>query len=728
MPFLLSLVIIGAVAYYFYKDRSKPKDESPKTEPSAPKQETQKPKTPSPKAEAPKKASAPKAKPSPVKLAFPYPAKHPGGCRFPGTSEISNFQECGEEPIQLHESEFEEWWFFCEDSDKPCWSYVGTDKAGHCILQRRYRHGSMETGYTFEKRFFTIKRNVMASIFSLALIEGHMDRYDYFQQVEKFDCLFPPTGDPEKDGPEVLLPPQELLDKPSEEEIAAAKREAERQQMYNQVIWDDGVRKLFFAGTTPKLIYKGKEYYFSGHGYEPMTIILDKDGEVAYIHNSFLVEEECREFVKNPKYLCTTITGHKHNAKHFCMLLTTAIDYGYDWQINDLEFKMFSLERFAQREVFYNANGIEFGMYGYEIQDDIDPAEHDDDEPKTHFEYDIMYIIVDGKEYRLEDANMKRVGQLGIFEKDRHKPKIRINGTKGSVIAAYTDDWRSGETFTPFGFPCNTKQFCEMMAYAIRSGKNDFQMEQLKKIVTGEPLESKACETVYEDDKARLWLEDNSARLRYRDKTYSFGYDGREPFATITGSNIYVIIRQGENVDATCRYFLKHPEGTIKTITGRELDIKHFCKLLCTAVAHDHGQDSEMEYYIDELERKAFELEDFRARHAKQKDSPKSDRICIVYNRESVCMADDYVNKSLKIKWSDSATLEYLINYLIKYHEDSGYAAIPFTGGDAQWRIMAGETALAEVNDSGQVLSYCGNNPRATLRELGISEIYGKRV
>ncbi len=431
--------------------------------------------------------------------------------------------------------------------------------------------------------------------------------------------------------------------KPKDESL---KTEPSVRKEQNKVVWEDSERKLFFAGNTPKLIYNGKEYYFDGHGYEPMTIILSKDGEAAYIHNSFLVEEECREFVKNPKYLCTTITGHKHNAKHFCMLLTTAIDYGYDWQINDLEFKMFSLERFAQREVFYNADGIEFGMYGYEIQDDIDPDELDD-EPKTHFEYDIMYIIVDGKEYRLEDANMKRVGQLGIFEKDRHKPKIRINGTKGSVIAAYTDDWRSGETFTPFGFPCNTKLFCEMMAYAIRSGKNDFQMEQLKKIVTGEPLESKACET---------------------------------------------------------------------------------CQLLCAAVAHDHGQDSEMEYYIDELERKAFELEDFRARHAKQKDSPKSDRICIVYNRESVCMADDYVNKSLKIKWSDSATLEYLINYLIKYHEDSGYAAIPFIGGDAQWRIMAGETALAEVNDSGQVLSYCGNNPRASLRELGISEIYGKRV
>lgn len=267
--------------------------------------------------------------------------------------------------------------------------------------------------------------------------------------------------------------------KPKDESL---KTEPSVRKEQNKVVWEDSERKLFFAGNTPKLIYNGKEYYFDGHGYEPMTIILSKDGEAAYIHNSFLVEEECREFVKNPKYLSTTITGHKHNAKHFCMLLTTAIDYGYDWQINDLEFKMFSLERFAQREVFYNADGIEFGMYGYEIQDDIDPDELDD-EPKTHFEYDIIYIIVDGKEYRLEDANMDYLGQLGIFEKGKRKPKIRINGTNGSVIAAYTDEWRSGETFTPFGRPCDTKTFCKMMAYAIREGKNEYSFDKLEHVI-----------------------------------------------------------------------------------------------------------------------------------------------------------------------------------------------------------------------------------------------------
>lgn len=255
-------------------------------------------------------------------------------------------------------------------------------------------------------------------------------------------------------------------------------QENKNNSVWNKVIWEDNERKLFFDGNTPKLIYNNEEYTFSGHGYEPMTIILGKDGVVAYIHNSFLVDEECKRFVKDPKYLCHTITGHYHNAKHFCMLLTTAIDYGFDWQIDNLEHEMFSLERFAQREIFYSADGIEFGIYGDEIDDEIDPDELDD-EPKTHFEYDIMYIIVDGKEYHLEDANMDRLGQLGIFEKGKRKPKIRINGTNGSVIAAYTDEWRSGETFTPFGFPCNTKRFCEMMAYAIREGKNEYSFKKL---------------------------------------------------------------------------------------------------------------------------------------------------------------------------------------------------------------------------------------------------------
>lgn len=239
----------------------------------------------------------------------------------------------------------------------------------------------------------------------------------------------------------------------------------------DKVVWEDSERKLFFSGTTPKLIYKGKEYHFSGHGYEPMTSIWDRDGAVAYIHNSFLVEDECKEFVKNPQYMCCTITGNCHDAQHFCRLLTTAIDCGFEWQIDELENEMFTQILWENREIFYKTDDIEFGHYGDDMDDD-----------REHFEYDVMYIIVDGKEYHLEDANMKKLGQLGIFEAGRRKPKIRIHGTNGSVIAAYSKDWRSGEVFTPFGRPCNTEMFCKMIAFAIRDGKFDYDMGKLEKM------------------------------------------------------------------------------------------------------------------------------------------------------------------------------------------------------------------------------------------------------
>ena len=399
---------------------------------------------------------------------FPFPPKYHSDCRFPETNDVSNYQEYDEEPIDMDESSFEEWRFFAEDNTKPCWSYVGTDKSGHCILQRRYRLGTMEKGFTYEKRFFIIKRNIMASCIALAFIEDYMSRKAYEDMLAKLDRLIPPTGDPAVDGPPVLVPHPDILNR---EAIRAANEENARLKILNKVVWEDSERKLFFAGTTPKLIYKGKEYHFSGNGYEPMATILDRNGAVAYIHNSFLVEEECAGFVNNPKYKCSTITGNSYNAKQFCMLLTTAVDWGFDWQIGELEDKMLTQFLWAKREIFYKTDDIEFGHYGDDMDDD-----------REHFENDVMYIIVDGKKYHLEDANMDKLGQLGIFEEGRRKPKIRIHGTNGSVIAAYCKDWRSGKTFTPFGRPCNTKMFCNMVAYAIRDGKSDYDMVKLEKM------------------------------------------------------------------------------------------------------------------------------------------------------------------------------------------------------------------------------------------------------
>jgi hypothetical protein len=407
------------------------------------------------------------------------------------------------------------------------------------------------------------------------------------------------------------------------------------------------------------------------------------------------------------------------------LLLTTAIDDGYDWQIDELESRVDELTRFETHEIWYRESGIEFGRYG----------EEEGGREPYHYEHEILYMIVDGHKYHLND-NVEEANALYLFIPGyygRKQAVLRIHGTRGAVLAAYADDWKSGKTFTPFGKPMNTEQFCEMMAYALRSGKKDFNLRELEKAFDpkDEPQKENGI-TIYEDEEARLYLEDEIARLRYKGRLYDFGYDGREPFTTIDSYSLHVVIRQGENVDATCRYFQKNPKGTIQTITGRELDAAHFCKLLCAAVAHDHGQDSDMEFYMDDLERKAFELEDYQARRKKMGEESaqkeEGETLHMVYSRESVCAADDYINKSLNIDWADFATLEDLVSYINNYHEDGGFDAIPYTGGDAKWRILSGDTPLAEVGDDGRIISFCGNDPRTPLSRLKPTKLHGERL
>lgn len=493
----------------------------------------------------------------------------------------------------------------------------------------------------------------------------------------------------------------------------------------SNVIWEDSYRRLSFEPDGLSLRYKGKTYRFGCDGHEPMAIILKRGEAVAYIHNAFDVEYECQQFLKNPDYRCTTITGRNHDAKRFCLLLTTAIDDGYDWQIDELESKVDEQTRYETREVWYQSDGIEFGRYG----------EEEGGREEHHYEHEILYMIVDGHKYHLCD-NVEEADALYFFIPGyygRKQAKLRIHGTRGAVLAAYADDWKSGKTFTPFGQPMNTEQFCAMIAYALRSGKKDFNLRELEKAFDqkDEPQKETGI-TIYEDDDARLYLEDEIARLRYKGRVYDFGYDGREPFATIDSYSLHVVIRQGENVDATCRYFQKNPKGTIQTITGRELDAAHFCKLLCAAVAHDHGQDSDMEFYMDDLERKAFELEDYQVRRKKMGEESaqkeEGETLHMVYTRESVCAADDYINKSLNIDWADLATLEDLVSYINNYHEDGGFAAIPYTGGDAKWRILSGDTPLAEVRDDGRIISFCGNDPRTSLSRLKPTKLHGERI
>ena len=123
----------------------------------------------------------------------------------------------------------------------------------------------------------------------------------------------------------------------------------------SNVIWNDNSRLLSFEPDGLSLRYKGKTYRFGCDGHEPMAIILKRGEAVAYIHNAFDVEYECSQFRKNPDYRCSTITGREHGAKSFCLLLTTAIDDGYDWQIDELERRVDEQTRFETREVWYTS-------------------------------------------------------------------------------------------------------------------------------------------------------------------------------------------------------------------------------------------------------------------------------------------------------------------------------------------------------------------------------------
>lgn len=369
----------------------------------------------------------------------------------------------------------------------------------------------------------------------------------------------------------------------------------------SNVIWNDNSRLLSFEPDGLSLRYKGKTYRFGCDGHEPMAIILKSGEAVAYIHNAFDVEYECTQFRKNPNYRCSTITGRRHDTKSFCLLLTTAIDDGYDWQIDELERRVDELTRFETREIWYKEDGVEFGRYG----------EEEGGREEHHYEHEILYIIVDGHKYHLCD-NVNEADALYFFIPGyygRKQAKLRIHGTRGAVLAAYADDWKSGKTFTPFGRPCDTKTFCAMIAYALRSGKKDFNLQELEK---------------------------------------------------------------------------------------------------------------------------AFEQENYQARRKKmdEKSSQKDEgeTLHMVYTRESVCAADDYINKSLNIDWADFATLEDLVSYINNYHEDGGFAAIPYTGGDAKWRILSGDTPLAEVGDDGRIISFCGNDPRTPLSRLKPTKLHGERI
>ena len=216
------------------------------------------------------------------------------------------------------------------------------------------------------------------------------------------------------------------------------------------VIHENGGIRLCLDDGKASLFYKGETYTFGCHPYESMAIIYKADAPVAYIHNAFDVNAECQAYMTNPEHLVNTVTRHYHNAEHFCRLLTVAIDSGYDWQIDELEKEMFELVRWENHEVFYKIDDIEFGRYGDEPEDEIDPSEQDE-EPDTgileHSEYEILYVIIDGVKYVLRGDWISTLSLIIAGESGKQAIKARIHQFNG-IPEAYPGYWRGGALFS----------------------------------------------------------------------------------------------------------------------------------------------------------------------------------------------------------------------------------------------------------------------------------------
>ncbi|MBQ6729498.1 MAG: hypothetical protein IJQ83_05135 [Bacteroidales bacterium] len=253
------------------------------------------------------------------------------------------------------------------------------------------------------------------------------------------------------------------------------------------VIHENGGIRLCLDDGKASLFYKGETYTFGCHPFEPMAIIYKDDAPVAYIHNAFDVNAECQAFMTNSEHLVNTVTRHYHNAEHFCRLLTVAIDRGYDGQIDELEKEMFEQVRWENHEVFYKTDDIEFGRYGDEPEDEIDPSEWDE-EPDTgileHSEYEILYVIIDGVKYVLRGDWISTLSLIIAGEKGKKAVKARIHQFNG-IPESYPGYWRSGALFSLIGggIKYNTEIFCQILAYAIRTGKKDYNLREIEKAI-----------------------------------------------------------------------------------------------------------------------------------------------------------------------------------------------------------------------------------------------------
>lgn len=99
----------------------------------------------------------------------------------------------------------------------------------------------------------------------------------------------------------------------------------------------------------------------------------------------------------------------------------------------------------------------------------------------------------------------------------------------------------------------------------------------------------------------------------------------------------------------------------------------------------------------------------------------------IIYNRNSVCQGDDYVNRTIEISLPDDSVLEDLVNKILSTRIDQ-YSGIAYTGGKSRWALEANIGIIAYVCDDGERKEYPQWDRQTPLKDLGIKKVYGRSM
>lgn len=680
---------------------------------------------------------------------FPYPAKKPGGCRFSGFPDYANLQDYGEEEVEVNDKDFQFWEMIREDPDVVTLSTVGMDKQKRCLLAREYYIPRKPYGGTWKRRYFLIKRNVMASFLALAVIEGHTSMEKYKQLIHRLDGLVPVTGDPEIDGCPPLQMTQEMYSRMKKEKQEKERKELEERKQRCADFWDKDVWKdddcyLFFEGEEPILICHGKRYSFGYDGRGENTLIYGD--RVKYLHMGFDVAAECRYLLKNPHGTTQSITGRQYDARLFCHLLfAAATSIGESLSIDEAEARLDRMIdgcalRVPPKELLDRKSEPEIKAEEEEKDRQLMDGNivWQDEKRKLYFENRELIMIFKGERY--------------TFSCNPYEPMAIIlrEGKEVSFIhnAFYPDECKSFienrdyTVSTITGRHYNAERFCRLLTTAVESFydcqidevENEMMMDLVReKGVNALQFDARdfVCEKVlYEDIPLLLgYFESALSREYHVGKIYSMAYG--YPVRNREEREFYLLTeeeykeykewpekRQWKDTTEASRFLHQNLEG-------KKL-------MLCN--------EFEKRPAIYKPSFTLGEILDFKKTNSQSGTSSSGARRSdlrvgvnglkfhsITYSRVSVCAADDYVNGEITIRMADNATVGDLVDYIRHYREENNYSAIPYTGGGNWWRLESDRGILAEVNDDGDGVRYM-MNPSLLLKSLCISKVEGTRA